>query len=611
MTPNFDFLGIGDSARFGSERVLLSTDVFHFTQEIEPTPLDMVITQSSIFLSKNNSIVRQLDLCNIESITASTNSTDFVLHSFDTPDDRFACPLNRSAVLRMIFYLKTRSKSSNTSHPYADHPPDKLRVYLVPDLSLDIYTTTDRDIQEMHIIRPDEKYGHLVSYKEFVELDQKQTEKKEAKSRSTRTLFTRGGSRAITIDDFELLKTLGRGSHGKVILCRKRNEKDELYAMKIIKKMHIIESNHITHTLAEKTILSGMNHPFLVSLRHAFQSDRKIYFVMEFMRGGELFQHLRKVKRFEETQVRFIAACIIMALGHLHNKDYIYRDIKPENILLDEKGFAVLTDFGLAKMLTVNDVARTFCGTPEYLAPEVILDKGCNRQADWWGLGILVYELLFGIPPFYSQDVQEMYKKTLLDNLKFPNRVIISPEAKDFVAGLLVKAPSKRLGSIADSLEVMNHPWFKDFNWGKLLDKSLTPPYTPNIKNIEENFDPSILKDIPIDSFCVVDPALVQKFEQEFKVFDFNNNSESDDKGDMSPVRSSPSLLRFWKDDPNQQAEQPPLQESKVTVGEDVPAEHLAATPDTRSGGIKTPPHADADRETEMIIEPAELRPAD
>lgn len=144
------------------------------------------------------------------------------------------------------------------------------------------------------------------------------------------------------------------------------------------------------------------------------------------MKGGELFQHLRIVKRFREQQTKFIIACLIMGIGHLHNKQYIYRDLKPENILFDEHGYAYLTDFGLAKFLQKTEKANTFCGTPEYLPPEIILDKGCNNTADWWSLGILTYEMLFGIPPFYSSNIQKMYKNTLLKEVKFRKGVEVS-----------------------------------------------------------------------------------------------------------------------------------------------------------------------------------------
>jgi serum/glucocorticoid-regulated kinase 2 len=383
-------------------------------------------------------------------------------------------------------------------------------------------------------------------------------ERKEERRKSTRTLYSFSGTKPISIDDFELIKTLGRGAHGKVLLCERRNYPGERYALKIIKKQHIIDAKQFEHTLAEKIILSSLNHPFLVSLKYAFQTDEKIYFVMEFMKGGELFQHLRRNKSFSEEQTKFVAACIVLALGHLHNHNFIYRDLKPENVLMDERGFAKLTDFGLAKHLDVADVAFTFCGTPEYLAPEVILDKGCNRPADWWSLGILVYEMLYGLPPFYSKDVQEMYKKTILDPLKFKPRPNISDEAKDFITGLLMKAPSKRLGSLADNLEVMNHAWFKDINWIKLMDRKLTPLFNPNEKEWERNFDPGFIKEVPKDSLCAIDPKLASEYREKFKEFEFKleddeigigiTNEVHDDSKSKKDSKSITSLASTFKE---------------------------------------------------------------
>ena len=517
MNKNYDFLDLNGKKGFDSERVLLSLETINFSSRGDTRPLQLAITQTKLFLVHKDVIQRELLLAEIDALTVSNESNELVLHAFEDTDERLSFPKNKSEVVKMILYLRTVRKSGQE-----EAAAGRLRVYLVPDLSLDIYLTTDDDLEEGHVMRPDEKYCHLVSYKDFFELEKIFEKKKEEKQKKTKTIYAPAGKKAVTVDDFELLKTLGRGAHGKVLCCERKGQPGERYAMKIIKKQHIIDSNQLEHTMAEKAILSCLDHPFLVSLKYAFQNETKIYFVMEFMRGGELFQHLKRVKAFTEAQTRFICACLVTSLGRLHNEDYIYRDLKPENVLLDERGYAKLTDFGLAKSLAVSDVAKTFCGTPEYLAPEVILDKGCNRPADWWSLGILIYEMMFGIPPFYSRDVQEMYKNTIVNPLKFKARPKVSDEAKDFIAGLLVKAPAKRLGSVADSLEVMSHPWFKDFDWCKLLDKKLVPPYNPNEKDWEKNFDPGFMKEVAKDSICSIDPKVVLDYESQFKLFDYD-----------------------------------------------------------------------------------------
>jgi len=243
---------------------------------------------------------------------------------------------------------------------------------------------------------------------------------------------------------------------------------------------------------------------------------------MEFLKGGELFQHLKRVVRFKEEQAKFFCACVVSAIGHLHNSDYIYRDLKPENILLGEDGYPKITDFGLAKFLKVSNLADTYCGTPEYMAPEVILKKGCNRSADWWSLGILTYEMLFGAPPFYTQDVAEMQKRTLLNDLKFPSSKNVSRACLDFIAGLLMKIPSKRLGSIADVVEVMNHPWFAGFDWEKLNQKKLVPPFISQNTNWEINFDPDFIKEEPRDSVCEIQDEVLKEYKADFDNFTLN-----------------------------------------------------------------------------------------
>lgn len=248
-------------------------------------------------------------------------------------------------------------------------------------------------------------------------------------------MFSLDQSDAV-LEDFSINKLLGKGAYGKVFLVDQKDTRNQ-FAMKVLNKRHLKTTNRIQHTLAEKFILSKLKHPNLIQLQYSFQSRSKIYFLLEFMKGGELFFHLKKVKKFSEEQAKFFVGCISLALDFLHKNKFIYRDLKPENILLDQRGYVKLADFGLSKYLSDGNFADTFCGTPEYMAPEMILQQGVNRAFDWWGLGIILYELVCGIPPFYTTDVQKMYKNTLYKNLKFKKGCGVSDECKDFIYYLL------------------------------------------------------------------------------------------------------------------------------------------------------------------------------
>lgn len=191
-----------------------------------------------------------------------------------------------------------------------------------------------------------------------------------------------------------MIRVIGRGSYGKVCLVQFKKTND-LYAMKSLKKNVLLDEDQVESTLLEKKILQSIDHPFLVGMVFCFQTEERVYFVLPFIRGGELFQHLRQNKYFPEEKVKFYAAIIGLSLEYLHKKGIIYRDIKPENILLDEDGYLKLIDFGMAKILKDDEITNSFCGTPEYLAPEIITGEGHNRMADWWSYGTLVYEMLF------------------------------------------------------------------------------------------------------------------------------------------------------------------------------------------------------------------------
>ena len=237
-----------------------------------------------------------------------------------------------------------------------------------------------------------------------------------------------GPPRQVGVDDFHLLKVLGKGAFGKVMLVQKRDAagraEGPLLAMKSLRKQMVFERNQITHTATERAIVQHVQHPFLVKLVYAFQTAEKLYMVLEYMPGGELLYWLRLQRRFSEDRSRLYGAEIGLGLAALHERGLVYRDLKPENVMLDAEGHVRITDFGLAKDgVTSPDASggtKTFCGTPEYLAPELLQDTGHGFAVDWWSFGTLLFEMMCGVPPFYDHNVRVMYEKILSAPLRFP-----------------------------------------------------------------------------------------------------------------------------------------------------------------------------------------------
>jgi len=307
----------------------------------------------------------------------------------------------------------------------------------------------------------------------------------------------------MKVQDFLLIKVIGKGSFGKVMLVRKRQgaDKDRIYAMKVLHKDNVAKRNQVEHTKTERSVLGMVSHPFIVRLRYAFQTKKKLYFVMDYCSGGELFYHLQRAGRFSENRTKFYAAEIVLALEHLHSLGVVYRDLKPENVMLDSEGHIVITDFGLSKEgIEDNSSAHSFCGTPEYLAPEILTRSGHGRAADWWSLGALVYEMLTGMPPFYSRSRERLFVKILKSTLRLPR--FFSPEAQSFIGSLLDRNSATRLGSTGDADEVKSHPFFAGVDWQALSSRSLTPPFKPpepadvaDTRNFENEFT-----SMPLDS---------------------------------------------------------------------------------------------------------------
>ncbi|XP_071594926.1 ribosomal protein S6 kinase alpha-2 isoform X1 [Heliangelus exortis] len=302
---------------------------------------------------------------------------------------------------------------------------------------------------------------------------------------------------------FELLKVLGQGSYGKVFLVRKVKGSDagQLYAMKVLKKATLKVRDRVRSKM-ERDILAEVNHPFIVKLHYAFQTEGKLYLILDFLRGGDLFTRLSKEVMFTEEDVKFYLAELALALDHLHGLGIIYRDLKPENILLDEEGHIKITDFGLSKEAIDHDKrAYSFCGTIEYMAPEVVNRRGHTQSADWWSFGVLMFEMLTGSLPFQGKDRKETMALILKAKLGMPQ--FLSVEAQSLLRALFKRNPSNRLGAGFDGVEeIKRHPFFLTIDWNKLYRKEIKPPFKPAVGRPEDtfHFDPEFTSRTPTDS---------------------------------------------------------------------------------------------------------------
>uniref|UniRef100_A0A3Q1B0E7 Serum/glucocorticoid regulated kinase family member 3 n=1 Tax=Amphiprion ocellaris TaxID=80972 RepID=A0A3Q1B0E7_AMPOC len=274
--------------------------------------------------------------------------------------------------------------------------------------------------------------------------------------------------------DFDFLKVIGKGSFGKVFLA-KRNHDGKYYAVKVLQKKVILNRKEQKHIMAERNVLlKNVKHPFLVGLHYSFQTTDKLYFVLDFINGGELFFHLQRERTFPEPRAKFYIAEMASALGYLHSLNIVYRDLKPENILLDH----------------------------EYLAPEVLRKQPYDNTVDWWCLGSVLYEMLFGLPPFYSRDTHEMYDNILHKPLA--KRPGASSTAWSILQGLLEKDGTNRLGSRDDFNEIRAHSFFSSINWDDLEQKKIPPPFIPNVSSYCDisNFDPEFTEEMVPNSIC-------------------------------------------------------------------------------------------------------------
>jgi p70 ribosomal S6 kinase len=333
------------------------------------------------------------------------------------------------------------------------------------------------------------------------------------------------------LEDFEIKKVLGTGGFAKVFQVRKMNGKDKgtIYAMKVLKKAALVRNKQTKtiereiniHAKLERDVLEAVKHPFIVDLIYAFQAQNKVYLVLEYLAGGELFMQLQKERMLMEDTAIFYLAEILVAINHLHQVGIIYRDLKPENIMLDREGHIKLTDFGCVKRSLSDEINYTFCGTVEYMAPEILNRSGRHgKEVDWWSFGILTYDIMTGAPPFTGNNRKIISDKVVRQKLTL--KKYLTPDAKDILTKLLNKKPELRLGSgERDGDAVMSHRFFSKVDWTAVVERRLEPPFKPLLKTEDDfsMFDKEFTSKPPFDSPLV---SVTDSVSEMFVGFSFN-----------------------------------------------------------------------------------------
>ena len=484
----------------------------------------IIITDKAIYNLKKLTLKRRIDFKTIMGITINQPTDEFVIHCNDIDYD--------------YNYISNRIKTiiEIVSKNYQLVSDVELPLFLFNKKNLSDYVTTKKEKEKQHNFSRMPNKGGISVHKYLFGTQTKADKKESSKKSKMKNTFKYV---KVEYNDFEIIKIIGRGAVAKVALVRYKKNK-HLYAMKSMRKDQLISDGITENVLIERNVLMEGQCPFILTLSFYFQTPQRIYYVTPFIKGGDLFHKLRNDGYLKEDLVKFYTAQVAIALQHLHDIDITYRDLKLENILLDEDGFIKLCDFGASVRLRGTEKDTYFAGSPEYASPEMITFEGYTFMTDWWSFGILIYELLYGFTPFFNLDKNRMFDLITSGSISFPKNILIegedkprtykiSEDAKNLISKLLIKDSGARLGRQGLN-EIKKHPFFSGINFEDLKKKKGKVHFKPSIdkedptKNFDEEFLTMELSESPVSEWSKED-----EYSNCFSAFDNFNEAGNDD----------------------------------------------------------------------------------
>ena len=490
---------------------------------------NLVLTDKAIYNLKKKELKRRIDYTKIIGITLSKQSDEFVIHCLELDYDYQFISQKKKTIVEII------------AKNYELIKEEELKLFEINVKNLNQFVTTKKEKEKQQSFSKMPKTGQI-NVKDYLFGNKSKTDVNIFQSKiSKKNNSINFKNIQANYEDFEIKSVIGRGSVGKILLAKYIKD-GKYYAIKSMRKDQIISEGIADNILVEKNILIKSQCEFILKLSFFFQTPERIYYVTPFIKGGDLYHKLKSEIFFKEDLVRFYTAQIAVALQYLHNLEITYRDLKPENILLDEDGYIKLCDFGSSVIIRGTEKVKNFAGSPEYAAPEIITYSGHNFMCDWWSLGILIYELLYGNTPFFNMDKTRMYDLINTGAISFPKFIQIegeekprnykvSEDAKNIISKFLEKDPGTRLGRKGLD-EIKKHPFFSGINFDDLNKKKIKPPFRPNFSKEEQdltnNFDEEYLK-LEISDSPIGDWAKEKEYSNWFDNFNkesgFNGNT--------------------------------------------------------------------------------------